>query len=93
MSDDEENAADVKAFGLDDSGSDFSFGCYGINGDKYPMDEIDEWEEDEVTIFCYCLLQKLSYYDIVCAEVNNRVAVKLALDVSFSCSITSVQFD
>ncbi|XP_067935563.1 protein disulfide-isomerase A4-like [Watersipora subatra] len=51
MSDDEQNNQDVKSFGLDDSGSDFSFGCYGINGDKYPMEELDEWEEEEVEEF------------------------------------------
>ena len=49
MSDDEENAQDVKAMGLDDSGSDFSFGCYGGLGDKYPMEELDEWDEEEVS--------------------------------------------
>lgn len=48
MSDDEQNAADMKMFGFEDAGSDFSFGCYGGTGEKYPMEELDEWDSDEV---------------------------------------------
>ena len=48
MSDDEENDKDIKSFGFDDSGSDFSLGCYGTDGNRYPMEELDEWEQDEV---------------------------------------------
>lgn len=52
MSDDEENQEDMKAFGFDDSGGEFSLGCYGVHSEKYPMSEIDEWDEDEVCVTC-----------------------------------------
>lgn len=48
MSDDEQNSEDMKSFGFDDSGADFSIGCFGSGGEKLPMEELDEWEEEEV---------------------------------------------
>lgn len=55
MSDDESNDKDMKSFGFEDSGSDFSFGCFNSDGNRYPLEELDEWEEDEVRT-CIMLL-------------------------------------
>ena len=61
MSDDEENDKDIKSFGFDDSGSDFSLGCYGTDGNRYPMEELDEWEQDEVCEVITAIIEMLSY--------------------------------
>lgn len=81
MSDDEENADDVKSFGLDDSGSDFAFGCHGVTGDKYPMEELDEWDAEEVCTSCNgtdCLIEvwvsKTSEEPVTCV-----IAIQLRL--------------
>lgn len=50
MSDEDQFTADMKSFGFDESGSDFSFGCFGATGEKYPMEELDEWDSDEVSV-------------------------------------------
>lgn len=62
MSDDEANDADIKSFGFDDSGSDFSIGCYGADGNRYPMEELDEWDQDEVCIFIQHILSFILSY-------------------------------
>lgn len=48
MSDEEQHATEMKSYGFDESGSDFSLGCFGTTGDKYPMEELDEWDSEEV---------------------------------------------
>lgn len=35
-------------FGLDDSGEEINIACYGPDGKKYPMEPMEEWEDDEV---------------------------------------------
>lgn len=41
----------TKEFGLDDSGEDINIGCYGKNGKRYKMDDMDEWDEDQIDEF------------------------------------------
>jgi len=48
MADETKMGGELIGFGLEDSGSDFSFGCFGISGEKYPMEEMDEWDPEEV---------------------------------------------
>lgn len=48
IADEDEHSHLLAEFGLDDSGEEINIACYGPDGKKYPMEPMEEWEDDEV---------------------------------------------
>lgn len=69
IADEDEHSHLLAEFGLDDSGEEINIACYGPDGKKYPMEPMEEWEDDEVEEYitkmkkgrvsvcaCYCII-------------------------------------
>ncbi|XP_062572730.1 protein disulfide-isomerase A4-like, partial [Saccostrea cucullata] len=51
IADEDEHSHLIAEFGLDDSGEEINIACYGPDGKKYPMEPMEEWEDDDVEEF------------------------------------------
>ena len=53
----------IQEFGLEDSPEEINIGCFGLDGKKYPMEPMEEFDSEEIVEFLTKL--KKGLYEIV----------------------------
>lgn len=70
IADEDEHSHLLAEFGLDDSGEEINIACYGPDGKKYPMEPMEEWEDDEVEEYITKMKKGSRSDELVCLYVH-----------------------
>lgn len=81
IADEDEHSHLMSEFGLDESGEEVNIGCYGPDGKKYPMEPMEEWEDEDVEEFVSKMKKGRKYRGGSRDIIQSKMSIEMRISV------------